>query len=177
MPSVSQNSFQLPGFPSSPVTQISNFQMPAVSQTNFQLPRYPPPVWFPPPQPSYMPFTASAPAPQVTPSLPPTSPFTLCKIAGNISICAGCHNKYPKHPSPPDDLCIKHQEWRKYMPAGSQTPQCRFGNVYYHFNPRCVRLRCPEFIPNYMEIPPEVCSQLDASHRGRLQQDFFIYLP
>lgn len=62
-----------------------------MSQTNFQLPIYPPPVWFPLPQPSYMPFTASA--PPVSPSLPPPSPFTLCKIAGSISVCAGCRNK------------------------------------------------------------------------------------
>ena len=40
-------------------------------------------------------------------------PFTLCKISGNIKVCAGCRNKYPKSPSPPDDLCIKHQEWRE----------------------------------------------------------------
>ena len=104
MPSSSQTNYQLPGYPSSPVTQVSNLQMPAVSQTNFQFPRYPPPMWFPPPQPSYMPFAAAS--PPITSSVPPPSPFTLCKIAGNISVCAGCRNKYPKIP---DDLCIKHQ--------------------------------------------------------------------
>ena len=67
------------------------------------------------------------------------SPFTLCKIAGNISTCVGCHNEYVKAP---DDMCIKHQEWREYTPRGSQTPKSRFGNVYYHFNPNCIWLRC-----------------------------------
>ena len=28
--------------------------------------------------------------------IPPNMPFVLCKIEGNISICAGCHNKYKK---------------------------------------------------------------------------------
>ena len=150
--------------------------MPAMPHSNFQLPGYPPPpMWFPPPQPSCMPFGAAS--PPVTSTMPPPSPYTLCKIAGNISVCAGCRNKYPKHPSPPEDLCIKHQEWREYTPTGSQTPQCRFGNVYYYFSARCVQLRCPEFIPNYLEIPPEISSELDPSHKERLQQDFFIYLP
>ena len=122
-----------------------------------------------------MPFATTAPL--MSPSIPHPSPFTLWKITGNISVCAGCRNKYPKYPTPPDDLCIKHQEWREYMPTGSQTPQSRFGNAYYHFNPRCVWLRYPEFVPNYLEIPSEICNPLTVPHRERLQQDFWIYLP
>lgn len=61
-------------------------------------------------------------APPGAPSLHPSSPFTLCKISGNISVCAGCRNKYPKHPNPPDDLCIKHQEWHEYIPSTMQLP-------------------------------------------------------
>ena len=33
-------------------------------------------------------------------STPSPYQFTLVKISGNISTCAGCRNKYPKHPSP-----------------------------------------------------------------------------
>lgn len=160
--------------------QTSSIQMPRVSQSNFQIATYPACPWFsPPPPPPYMPYTA-APPPNMTsnsgPTLPPPSPYTLCKITGNISVCAGCQNKYPKHPIPPDDLCIKHQEWREYISPGSQTSHSRFGNVYYHFKPPCVWLRCPYFVPNDLEVPPEVGSQLDASHKRRLQQEF-IYLP
>ena len=82
-------------------------------------------------------------------------PFALCKIAGNISVCAGCQNKYSKQPTPPNDQCIRHQDWREYMPTGSQTPQSRFGNVYNHFNPHCVWMRCPGFDPTLLEIPPD----------------------
>ncbi len=48
-----------------------------------------------------------------------SSHFVLTKIAGNISICSGCRNKYSKNPVPPDDLCIKHQEWREFTPSGT----------------------------------------------------------
>ena len=90
--------------------QTSSLQMPSVSQSNFQVPRYPACPWFSPTQPPYMPYAAAAPSMSSGRILPPPSLYTLCKIAGNISICAGCQNKYPKHPIPPDDLCIKHQE-------------------------------------------------------------------
>ena len=84
----------------------------AVSQTNtFQWP-YPYP---------YGPVYGQMPSPQQ--SYAPPSPFTLCKISGNISICAGCRNKYPKKPDPPDDMCIRHQEWREYTPPNSGVPQ------------------------------------------------------
>ena len=33
-----------------------------------------------------------------------TTPFTLCKILGNISTCVGCRNKYTKTALPPDDV-------------------------------------------------------------------------
>ena len=46
----------------------------------------------------------------------PPSPFTLCKISGNISVCNSCRDKYPKKSNLPDNLCIKYQEWREYIP-------------------------------------------------------------
>ena len=56
--------------------------------------------------------------------IPQLSPFILCKIEGNISTCFGCNNKYPKSLTP---MYIRHQEWREYMPQGSQIPRSRFG--------------------------------------------------
>ena len=69
---------------------------------------------------------------------PSTTAFTLCFITGNISTCIGCKNKYPTCTSPqaPQDLCIKHQEWRQYSIPSSATPQSKFGNAYYHCNPQ-----------------------------------------
>ena len=179
-------------FQAAPVTQISNIHSPLVAQTNIQVPQHalhphyqspwgfygppplPPPTLPLPPPPPYMPYVAAS--PPGTLSLHPSSPFTLCKVSGNISVCAGCRNKYPKNPIPPDDLCIKHQEWREYTPTGSQTPQSRYGNAYYHFNPTCVWMRFPEFVPMYLEVPPEICQLLDTSHKQRLQRDFQVYL-
>ena len=38
---------------------------------------------------------------------PPRSPFVLCFISGNISVCYGCKNKYHKSAMKPlNDLCI-----------------------------------------------------------------------
>ena len=105
---------------------------------------------------------------------PPITPFTLCKISGNISVCSGCRNKYNKNSVPPDDMCIRHQEWREYIPPGSQTPQGRFGNVYYHFNVHCVWLRCSSFNPSQLEIPPDIIPLLENSHKTRLSTMFGI---
>ena len=40
-----------------------------------------------------------------------TSSFTVTFIAGNITVCFGCKNKYTENLQPPEDLCIKHQDW------------------------------------------------------------------
>ena len=100
-------------------------------------------------------------APASTMTMPPT-PFTLCKISGNISVCTGCHNKYSKSAMAPDDMCIRHQEWQEYRASGSPIPQSRFGNVYYHFNVQCVWLRCPWFDPSQLEISPDVTLEVST---------------
>ena len=96
-------------------------------------------------------------------------PFTLCRISGNIKVCAGCRNRYPKSPSPPNDLCIRHQEWREYFDRGSkgaQVQKCRFGNAYYHFNPSCIKLRFPSFDASQLIIPEDL--DLRNTHKERL---------
>ena len=72
-------------------------------------------------------------------------PFKLCFIKGNISVCIGCSNRYPKSPKPPEDLCIKHQEWQQFTPQGADLPQTKYTNVYYHCSPECVWLYNPYF--------------------------------
>ena len=109
-----------------------------------------------------------------SPPITPFTPFTLCKISGNISVCSGCRNKYNKNSVPPDDMCIRHQEWREYTPPGSQVPQGRFGNVYYHFNVHCVWLHCSSFNPSQLEIPPDIIPLLEGSHKARLSAMFGI---
>lgn len=167
--------FQMTSF--SPSIGTTNLQMTPFSPSSF--PQHP---WsyaygpYVPTPPSAYPMYATAPHP-TTPlesSMPPR-PFTLAKIAGNISVCAGCRNKYSKQGTPPDDLCIRHQEWREFVPSGSQTPQSRFGNTYYHFNPNCVWLRCPAFNPTQLEVPQDL--DLDTVHKNKLLKDFGIHIP
>ena len=102
-------------------------------------------------------------------------PFTLWKIAGNITTCIGCRNKYIKGAAPPDDMCIRHKEWREYTPPGSQVPQSRFGNVYYHFNPNCIWIRCSWFDPFQLEIPLDLLPHLRPCHKSRLADLFGHY--
>ena len=104
-------------------------------------------------------------------STPPT-PFTLCQITGNISVCVGCRNKYNKNN---DDMCIRHQEWCEYTPPG-QAVSHRFANVYYHFSVQCVWLRCPWFIPTQLEVPPEIMTSLGTAHKSKLTKEFGIVL-
>ena len=104
------------------------------------------------------------------------NPYTLSFIKGNISMCIGCHNRYTnKHP--PNDLCIKHQEWRQFTPYGTDSPQSKFSNVYYHCRPECVWLRCPDFVPPQLEVPDEVQEQLFPIHEAHLASIFGLFLP
>ena len=104
-----------------------------------------------------------------------TNPFCLCFIRGNISVCIGCKNRYEKSPRPPNDLCIKHQEWREFTPVGSETPQSKFSNVYYHCKPQCVWLRCADFNPSLLDTSA-VVEQLSSIHKEFLANQFGIYL-
>ena len=64
--------------------------------------------------------------------------FMLTFISGNIGVYRGCRQKYVKPPVPPNDLCVRQQEWQELTPAGGSFPQRRFGNVYYHCNLACI---------------------------------------
>ena len=90
----------------------------------------------------------------------PQSPFELAFIAGNVSVCRGCRQKYPKPCNAPLDLCIRQKEF--LGPLG--TPQTRYGNVYYHCNVPCVRSRNPEFEPAMLQVHPSIAMQLMPIH-------------
>ena len=107
--------------------------------------------------------------PYSSPYVPTQSqPFTLCRISGNIKVCAGHRNRYPKSSLPPDDLCIKHQEWCEYIEEGTQVQKHCFGNAYYHFNQSCIKIRFPAFIASQLVIP-----ELDTQ-KERLSCSFSI---
>ena len=95
----------------------------------------------------------------------PTLPFTLCFITGNIRVCIGCRNNYPKSPKPPHDLCIRHEEWRHFTSPSTSKPQTKFGNVYYH---------CRTFTSSELYVPPDL--QLSPVHKDFLLSAFEISL-
>ena len=103
------------------------------------------------------------------------NPFCLCFVKGNISVCIGCKNRYEKNLQPPNDLCIKHQEWREFTPVGSETPQSKFSNVYYHCKPQCVWLRCADFNPSLLDTSA-IVEQLTSVHKEFLAIHFGNYL-
>ena len=137
----------------------------------------PPPSSFPPPPISppnyaYPNFASSSPSKYFCYQSPPFKvPYQLTFIKGNISICFGCRIRYPKSPLPPRDLCIKHQEWREFLPKGAQTPKRQFSNVYYHCLPQCIRLRNPDFLPNELDITA-VEDELQPEHKSHLVNCF-----
>jgi len=66
-----------------------------------------------------------------------TEPFTLIVLYGNISVCSGCHQKFPRKPNsdyadPPYDLPFKHMEPRPYNSPLTGMSTSRVGNACYH---------------------------------------------
>ena len=115
-----------------------------------------------------IPHQPSVPAPVHTPQQPSQQMiFNIKFISGNVSICYGCRNKYPKKPSPPNDLCLQTVEWRQYFPQGSNFPHSRWSNTYYHPRVICVRHNWPLFDPTLqVKIDSDVRSQLTNVHKN-----------
>ena len=104
-----------------------------------------------------------------TSTSPDSSPFTLAFITGNIRVCRGCRQRYPKPTLAPLNLCVRHQEWQQFT-APSGDPQTRYGNVYYHCNIPCIRARWPQFNSSMLLIPPTMLVQLLPSHTQYLSE-------
>ena len=138
-----------------PIVSLASGTTPGVStssqSSSSSMPVHPPPLIH---------LTPQSPSPGSETS----EPFVLCFISGNISVCYGCRQKYPKPCVPPNDLCVRHKEWREFFPPGSATAQARFGNVYYHCNVPCIQARCPFFSSNLLQIPALMAVQLLPVH-------------
>ena len=121
---------------------------------------------------------AAGPVHPSQPCIDPTdagqNPFCVAFIAGNISVCHGCKQRYKKDLGPPNDICILHEEWRTYMVNG--TEQSRFGNAYYHVNVRCVNLVWPSFLPSMLVVLPEVERRLLDVHKSLLREKCNIFI-
>lgn len=75
----------------------------------------------------------------VPPHRPVSHTFRVRFIEGNVSVCYGCWNKYPKKAEPPDNICLQTEEWREFTPPGALAPQTCWSNTYY-LRVRCVQL-------------------------------------
>ena len=123
-------------------------QRPSSASDLPRMPSHPPPLVH---------FTPRSPSPV-------SEPFVLCFITGNISVCYGCRQKYPKPCQPPDDLCVRHKEWREFFAPGSATAQTRYGNVYCHCNTPYIQARFPFFTSDMLEITAFIAAQLLPVH-------------
>ena len=85
-------------------------------------------------------------------------------------MCRGCRQRFVKPPLPPDDLCVRHQEWQEFTPVGGSCLQHRYGNVYYHCNLPCILARCANFSPSDLEIPISVLVRLLPIHTAFIQK-------
>jgi hypothetical protein len=143
------------------------------------LPYVPPPNQSPypvPPIPSASPYFPNR-SSYYTPPEQQTidEPFVLCFIKGNISVCVGCRNKYFKSPVSPNNLCVRHTEWREFKPKGSTEKQVKYGNVYYHCKVNCIRLRCQTFDPTQLDTSG-IIEKLDDGHKHLLYVEFGLLI-
>ena len=89
-------------------------------------------------------------------------PFLVVFITGNISVCAGCSNRYTKPAIPPNDLCIKHTEWHTFTVDG--TSRLKFAPAYYHFNFPCLLAKWPSFTVYNVVVEPDILEKLNDVH-------------
>ena len=156
-------------------------------QPSYQSSSYPGLYWMNPyyPECSPGPYSCMSPSTPSTSQPPPqpstpvmaeeSTPVNLCFIAGNISKCAGCGNKYAKPVVPPHDVCIQHREWRSFTPSGGGAQQSKFAPAYYHVNLPCVRRNWINFQPWELVISPEVSAKLSPVYHNHLASlGFFV---
>ena len=107
-------------------------------------------------------------------SKPVSVTITILSVLHNrqrIYLC-WMQNKYVKPVAPPNDLCIKHQEWRQFTSPNTQVPQSKYSNAYYHCKVQCVWLRFPHFVPSELQVPPEVLHMLTPNHKQYINSVF-----
>jgi hypothetical protein len=95
-------------------------------------------------------------SPNRTMSLPSdVTPFNLWFIAGSISKCSGCNNKFVKPVIPPFDLCVQHKEWSPFIP--------------------CIQHNWPSFKSSHLVVPVQIAQKLTDLHKNFLSS-FYIWI-
>ena len=119
-------------------------------------------------------------SPQVSSIFPaPSAPFKLILLHGNIAVCSGCHQRFPRKPSgdyadPPYNMAIQHVEQRMFNSPITGMPTSRVGNAYYHVYLPCLRSNWPTLSGNDIIIPTELLPMLQPEHKIFLFQNLGI---
>ena len=119
---------------------------------------------------------------QMSPIFPaPLNPFTLIFLHGNISVCSGCHQRFPRKPNgeyadPPYDMAIQHVEPRMYNSPITGMPNSKIGNAYYHVYLPCLQYNWPIISANDITIPFELKAMLLYEHKILLLRNLGITL-
>ena len=111
----------------------------------------------------------------------PSNPFTLIFLHGNISVCSGCHQRFPRKPNgefadPPYDMAIQHVEPRMYNSPITGMPTSKIGNAYYHVYLPCLKYNWPTISANDIAIPFELKTMLLYEHKILLFRNLGITL-
>lgn len=80
-------------------------------------------------------------------------------------------NKFRKKRSPPNDLCIKHKDWREYTQKGTGKERKHFSNVYYHCKMQCISLNWDDFDSSQLDVS-EVHDRLQPLHKEHISKEF-----
>ena len=100
----------------------------------------------------------------------PMSPFTIVLLHEHISVCVGCHQRFPRKPNgeyadPPYTMAIQHMEQRTYNSPITGIPTSKIGNAYYHAFLPCLQSNWPAVSASDIVIPSEVVLKLHSEHK------------
>ena len=103
----------------------------------------------------------------------PPAPFRLIVLHGNISVCNGCHQRFPRKSTggvedPPFNLAVQHYEDRYFINPGTGLQQARKGNAYYHAYMPCIFLKWPQLTASSLVVEELVRHKLTEEHRQLL---------
>ena len=96
-----------------------------------------------------------------------SQPYLLKFLTKQICVCAGCRLGYcndSEIPPPPYNICIAHEETRHITSPHTGSPFATKTVTHYHANPDCIWMKDPKFIPQSLQIPPDVDKRLQQEH-------------
>ena len=101
------------------------------------------------------------------------APFRLVLLAGKISVCSGCRQKFPRTPSgcyaaPPYNMAIQHMKERHFNSPITGMPMSRHGNAYYHVYLPCLQANWPQFHGDNLVVDPDLKAKLQPEHKHLL---------